>query len=646
MDENSKCSVPGCGRPVHAHELCNSHYKAKLRKRKKEIIDIYKSHHEEIVSKKDMPVKRGMLYKEICPFVINYLRTSNPADLEKWIEEKITLPYGNGYGGSSKMNFSLFPHMRQILRLVDNPDCKKIVLCFAAQSGKTDTIASIAAYLTGYRHRRGLYVLPTARLFDKVRDTRLLPLFQNSDVGFKYLKNKMAFMFSVNFFALGLASSAGTLAEQTGTSWVIIDELDEYSQETAKAEDPVALAEKRMQASSRKLLIVACTPKRTEVNYTYDHYERSKKFIEEIRCPLCDGWFVPDFYKHFKWPKEAEDQDFNFIETQHLAWVECPLCLGKITDAMHYEIVTGRKRWKDLNPNKSIAECGFLLPIYLTPRKNFSATSTEYLKSRHDVRRLADFNNSLLARPVKAQEARSGDDIDYSRLKSDYYIQEREIPADVFALGAGVDVGHKEIWLVLLGWSAHDVKYVIRSERIDRGIGAESLEVAMDKATEICTMEYRCKGALEPKFFGGLIDSGDGNDTYFVYDYCLKSPFWTPSKGYGQQQVPYVISRVDAEKRYSKYKSLSLLILNTHMLNDSLHNYLSTRPGERHSIQFSADAPDILFDHLNNEEQRQVNAGGRIVFRWQKKKRRDDHLRDALLHAIAFGMVRGFDNIY
>jgi len=635
----------GCGKPVHAHGLCNSHYKAMLRKRKNEIISIYKSHHRETVAKKDLPIERGTLYKEVCRFAINYLRTSNPADLDAWIEEKITLPYGNGYEGRSKMDFTLFPHMRQILRLVDNPECKKIVLCFAAQSGKTDTIASIAAYLTGYRHRRGLYVLPTARLFDKVRDTRLLPLFRNSDVGFKEVKDKSRFMFSVNFFALGLASSTGTLAEQTGTSWVIVDELDEYNQDTAKAEDPVALAEKRMQASSRKLLIVACTPKRTETNYTYDHYERSKKFIEEIRCPLCDGWFVPDFYKHFKWPKEAEEQDFNFVEDRHLAWVECPLCLGKITDAMHYDIVTKRKRWKDLSPDKSIAECGFLLPIYLTLRKTFSAVSAEYLKCRHDLRKLADFNNSLLAKPVKTEAARSGADIDYSRLKGSYCAEAREIPEDVFVLSAGVDVGHKEIWLVLLGWAPRDVKYVIRSERIDRGKGAESLEIAMNKATEICAAEYRCKGSFEPKFFGGLIDSGDGKDTYFVYDYCLKSPFWVPSKGYGLQNAPFVITEVDSDKRHSKYKGLKLITLNTHMLNDSLHNYLNTEPGERHSIQFAADAPDILFTHLSNEEQKEVNSRGRSIFRWEKRKRRDDHLRDALLHAIGFGMVRDFNMV-
>jgi len=67
---------------------------------------------------------------------------------------------------------------------------------------------------------------------------------------------------------------------------VIVDEHDEFRQES-KGYDPVVLAEKRMQTSRRRLTIIACTPKRTEVGYTYSYYKRTKRFIEEIQCPIC-----------------------------------------------------------------------------------------------------------------------------------------------------------------------------------------------------------------------------------------------------------------------------------------------------------------------------------------------------------------------
>jgi len=635
-----RCFTAGCNRPVHANGLCNTCYKRRSRQQAKES-PVPAASFEEIPPV--LGIDDSRFPSRLARIALETLAKENPIDLKSWIEEKITLPPGNGYNRSPKMNFDMFPHMKQILKLVDNPDCKKIVLCFAAQTGKSDTIASIAAYLTGYRNRRGLFVLPTKHLQEKVRDTRLLPLFQNSDVGFKYLQDKIIFNFQSNFFSLALASSTGTMAEQTSTSWVIIDEHDEFNLTAAKSEDPVKLSERRMQASRRKLLIIACTPKETRAGYIFDHYKRSKKFVEEIQCPLCDNWFVPDFKKHFKWPDETGLDDLNEIENKHLAWLECPLCSGKITDAMHLEIVTQRKRWKDLNPRLSIAECGFRLPSFLTPYKNFSMVACEYLHVRNNPQQLADFNNSVLAQPVEPSDSRTSADIDYSKLKGDYYTAQREIPEEVFALSGGVDVGKDEIWLVLLGWASRNRKFVVRSERIERGRGAESLAVAMDKATEMCTMEYIYKGSIRPLFYGGLIDSG--YDTDFVYDYCKRNPLWTPAKGFINQRQPYIVTTVDSDKKISKYKDLPFVLLNTDMLNSSLHEYLNTPAGERHSITFPADAYHLLFEHLAAQEQHEVPSKYGSRHLWGKLKSRPDHLRDCLLGAIGFGMIRGYNNI-
>jgi phage terminase large subunit GpA-like protein len=592
-----------------------------------------------------LAVDNSRFAMRLAQIALNILAKENSIDLKSWIEEKITLPPGNGYKGVPKMNFNTFPHIKQILKLVDNPDCKKIVLCFAAQTGKSDTLASIAAYLTGYRNRRGLFVLPTAKMVDKVRETRLLPLFQNSskDIGFQYLKDKTVFNFSGNFFSMALASSPATMAEQTSTSWVIIDEHDEFNLEASKSADPVKLSERRMQASQKKLLILASTPKKTGAGYTYDHYRRSKEFIEEIQCPLCGSWFVPDFYNHFKWPKEAENGDLSEIEIYSLAWVECPHCLGEITDAMHFDIVTERKRWKDLDPDMTIAECGFRLPCYLTPNRNFSSIVSEYLKVKNNPMELDDFNNSVLAKPVEAINSRTSAEIDYSKLKSNYYIENLDMPEEVFALTAGADIGKSEIWFTLLGWATRDRKFVIRSEKIERGRGADSLEIAMDKATKLCTMDYKYKGSYKPRFFGGLVDSG--YDTDFVYDYCLKKhPLWTAAKGYTDQLRLFEVSTVDKKNKISKYSGLPLVILNTDMLNSSLHEYLSTPPGERHSIAFPADASYFLFEHLAAQEQHEIPGKYNTIYRWGKLKGRPDHLRDCLLHAIAIGIYRGFNS--
>ncbi len=640
MDDFAKCSAKGCQKPVHAAGLCNTHYIATRRQKDKEVVAAYRRHQFEKMAKTDdIGIERGIFHKELCSLAIDMLRRSNPVDLKTWIEENITLPPGNGYKGSRKMDFEIFPHMKQILKLVDNPDCRRIVLCFAAQSGKTDTIASIAGYLTGYRQRRGLYVLPTDRLLKKVCSTRLEPLLKSSKVDFKYVEDKTIFHFkNGSFFSTGLASSPGTLAEQTGTSWVIMDELDEFTLTQSKDYHPVKLAEKRMQTSPRRLTIIACTPKKTGIGYTYDAYERSKRFVEEIQCTHCDGWFVPDFYRHFRWDSKLNAND---IEDFRCAYVECPLCGGQITDDMHGEIVTGRKRWISLDPDLSVAECGFRLPIFLTPRKNFSETVAEYVRSQYDQAAVDDFNNSWLAKPVKG-ETRSGGEIDYSKLKGEWSCERNEVPEDVICMTAGVDVGQNEIWFALLGWGVQDKKFVLRSEKIERGQDFESLSRAMKQAMAMCSPDlYKSKNGHKLRFYGGFLDSGDGNDTEAVYEFCRLNEGWFPSKGYGRQNVLCEFSEADPRNKYrNKYRGLRLAVFNTHMLQDSLHTSLRTEPGKRHSIQFAADAPDMLFDHIRNQQQIETKVSGRSVMRWGKVGSRPDHLRDALLNAILMGKVK------
>jgi phage terminase large subunit GpA-like protein len=540
------------------------------------------------------------------------------------------------------MNFEIFPHAKDILALINNPECKRIVLCFASQTGKTDTIASIAAYLTGYCNRRGIYVLPTEKVFEKIRDTRLIPLLEASreKVGFDRIINKNVIRFiNGNFFYLALASSPGTLAEQTGTSYVIIDEHDEFKQE-GKGHNSIDLAEKRMQTSPRRLTIIACTPKKTSVGYTYSYYNKTKRFIEEIQCPICDKWFIPDFYNHFKWPQNVID--YNSIEINNMAWVECPECQGSIIDSMHYFVVTKRKRWKDLDPDLTIAECGFRIPIFLTPNKNWSATVAAYLKSLDDPYSEADFNNSWLAKPKDNENTRRSDDVDYSKLKGNWLCERNEMPEGVYRLTAGVDVGVHVIWFMLTGWGNEGRRYVIRSEAIPRDADADGFARAMAVAMEMCNpSNYRVKGSVMPKFSGGLIDSGDGNDTEYVYEFCMEFPEWRPSKGNSEINGLVEVGSLDKPKYRGRYKNLKLYLVNTNRMQTIIRGCFRLASGSPKSIQFAEDAPELLFQHIRNQQEIEYKKGGRIIYRWEKIKGKDDHYFDALMQSIFAGEIMG-----
>jgi phage terminase large subunit GpA-like protein len=310
---------------------------------------------------------------------------------------------------------------------------------------------------------------------------------------------------------------------------------------------------------------------------------------------------------------------------------------------MHFFIVTKKKRWKDLDPDLPLVECGFRLPIFLTPNVNWSQTVAAYIKSLDDPDEEADFNNSWLAKPVENENVSNAGDVNFNKLKGSWLCEKNEIPEGVVYLTGAVDVGDYKLWFVLTGWGNDGRKYVIRALSVDRGSGVGAIEEAMMEIFPMCNpANYRCKGP-EPKFCGGLIDTGDGEDTAELYEFCEKYPSWKASKGNCELKNMYrVVKLGDSDSKYKKqFKSLVLYEVDTNKFQSWLQKSLGTPIGEPKSIQFAEDAPALLFTHLRNQQKTQTRKGMRDISRWGKIGKRPDHLRDALVLSIAAGYIMG-----
>lgn len=636
------CHMPGCNKPIHARGVCSAHYMQVRRQKDSEQLAELQRLSPQIIDE-GCGVVVGKYASHATDVALSILAKTAPVNLCEYIQREITLPPGHGYRGSRKMNFDMYPHQRFILELVDNPDVKRIVLCLAAQSGKSDLMAAISSYLTGYRGKNGMYVLPSERMAKKVPNTRLEPLMANSNVGFVGTENSNSIFRFTNgcFFSIGLASSPASLAEQTATQWVMFDELDEYY---PARHDCVSLGEKRMQTAPRALTIIGCTPKRTEVGYTYSYYEQSRFYVEEIQCPFCENWFEPDFDACFRWPEGA---DARLIEFERLGWVECPHHGCRITDDMHFDIVTKRKRWHCEAPHLPMVEVGVRVPIFMTPVKNWSDACAAFVKSENDPLARDDFYNSWCAKPQRKTNLRDPALVQYKELQGSWSQETLEIPADVLFVTAGIDVGDAELWLLLLGWGVGDRKYVLRTERIPRAQGWDGWDDAMERATDFCDLaQFRTLGNFSPTFEGGIIDSGDGDDAELVYTFCRLNPLWKPAKGYGAQKRLFERSEADPRNKFrGRYRGLELIVHATHMLQDILHTSLQTGKGKNGSVQFAADAPALLFTHIKNQVRVPVTVKGAETYEWRKVGTRPDHFRDALMGAILCGRVLGLHEL-
>jgi phage terminase large subunit GpA-like protein len=150
-----------------------------------------------------------------------------------------------------------------------------------------------------------------------------------------------------------------------------------------------------------------------------------------------------------------------------------------------------------------------------------------------------------------------------------------------------------------------------------------------------------------PEFSGGFIDSGDGNDTETVYEYCRENFAFRPSKGYTEMTDLWKQSWADRDdKKYrGRYKGLPLYLVNTNSMQNLIRVCMRNSPGSPKSIQFAEDAPDILFQHIRNQRQYEIRRRGRMFLRWGKVRDKDDHLLDALMQAMFAGHAMGLHTV-
>lgn len=555
-----------------------------------------------------------------------------------WSQRKMKLPDGEGAQGSTSPDWSLAPEMKTIFEFVKDPDVREIYLMFSSQSSKSISLFSIISWFVDVRRVNGMFVAPSVRLFKRLK-RRMGLIFEASDLGYsKEQSGEDFFKFGHNFINMALATSADSLAEQPA-EFVAMDEIDEIPEQEL---NPVQLARSRLRTKKNSKLLLGSTPKKLEgKGGILDFYNNSKKYVLEMNCPHCLEWshFTQE---HISSPDGATYKEIAF---EGLGFAICPQNGCEISDEFHDEMIDSQ-RWKCLNPEEPATFVGFYKPVWNTKFEDWSSVASERLKTEAEGENShKDFFNSWCAQPVDLSAKMI--DLEDNDFKLEKY-KRGQIPSDVQALTLGIDLGTKEAYCVLIGWSDNGKIYEIWDQaiswddrdfsKIERGIQ----HLINDVGTEI---RYLGTGPT-PRISRGLFDSG--YKTPEVYDFCRRNPMFSPAKGKEPLSKPWLISKADPQRKFgARSKGVNLYVLKSYYWQNVFDSMLQREADSPNSFNVPVDVHNRYVSHLNAEVRRlKIDKFGNQVEVWEKvHKLKQNDFRDATIYAIVAGTLEKYNEI-
>ncbi len=231
----------------------------------------------------------------------------------------------------------------------NDPDVAETVLWWGSQLGKSETVNAILFFHIDADPANQLLVQPTVelaeeyskdriaagieatpRLRDKVRDPK------SRDSGNTVKSKRYP---GGSLVMIGANAPAGLAGRPRRV--ILKDEIDRYPLSAGTEGDPCALADKRAETFPNAVKVSTSTATIKGLSKIEALYEQSDKRNWHVCCPKCEHEFVL-LWKHIQWP-EGEPGG---------AWLECPSCRARLTDAQRIAMVRAGK-WKATAPFRS-----------------------------------------------------------------------------------------------------------------------------------------------------------------------------------------------------------------------------------------------------------------------------------------------------
>lgn len=520
------------------------------------------------------------------------------------------------------------PYLKEPMDRFTDPLIEKIVLCFGAQLGKTETELNMIGYALDQTSSPTMMVYPTDTIAKFASDKRVQPMIKSiKSISDKFDENSKLLELDFNngnYMVLVGANSPSSLSSRS-IKYLFFDEIDKYPAFAGKEADPIKLAAERTKTFVDKKIVMVSTPTVESGNIWQAFMSANERRQYYVPCPHCG---VPQTlkFKQIKWSEEHNDNADMIRDT---AYYECEHCGERIYDKHKMEMLRSGE-WRAVNESQSkVRSVSYHLSSIYSPWVTFGDVAYEFKNSKGTPATLMNFINSWLAEPWKSSKTKSTQNLEFTQSNYPCGV----VPDKAVLLIASVDVQLDHFW-----WEVRAYAPGVKSYLIDYGQAStwEDLEEI------IINREYPSEYGEARQVMKAGIDSGFRTDE--VYQFCSRFPeVCIPLKGssnHTTMTAPYTMTSLEK----GVVGGLKLYVLNTDYWKDFIFARMIRPANEDGTIHLYKKCPQEYSDHLRSEEKQEIRnvKTGAVTVQWKPLTSHPvNHLLDTCTYNAAVADIAG-----
>lgn len=520
------------------------------------------------------------------------------------------------------------PYLKEPMDRFTDPLIEKIVLCFGAQLGKTETELNMIGYALDQTSSPTMMVYPTDTIAKFASDKRVQPMIKSvKSINDKFDENSKLLELDFNngnYMVLVGANSPSSLSSRS-IKYLFFDEIDKYPAFAGKEADPIKLATERTKTFVDKKIVMVSTPTVESGNIWQAFMSANERRQYYVPCPHCGVSQVLKF-KQIKWPEEHNDNADMIRDT---AYYECEHCGERIYDKHKMEMLRSGE-WRAVNESQSkVRSVSYHLSSIYSPWVTFGDVAYEFKNSKDTPATLMNFINSWLAEPWRSAKTKSTQNMEFTQSNYPCGV----VPDKAVLLIASVDVQLDYFW-----WEVRAYAPGVKSYLIDYGQAStwEDLEEI------IINREYPSEYGEPRQVMKAGIDSGFRTDE--VYQFCSRFPeVCIPVKGssnHSTMAAPYTMTSLEK----GVVGGLKLYVLNTDYWKDFIFARMIRPADEDGTIHLYKECPQEYSDHLRSEEKQEIRnvKTGAVTVQWKPLTSHPvNHLLDTCTYNAAVADIAG-----
>ncbi len=541
------------------------------------------------------------------------------------------------------------PYLREILdSLSATSPVQELVLMFAAQTGKTETLLNMLGYIVDHAPGPTLFVQPTVETAKRFSKQRVEPLFTMTPrlvgkVAEVKSRDSRASMLMKDFMGGVLiitgANSAVGLRSMPAR-YLLLDEIDGYLADVDGEGDPIGLAEARQRTFARRKTLKASTPTIAGASAIESAYEATDQRRYFVPCPHCDERQILAFGQ-LTWTKLG-------LPPERAVYV-CAHCEGRIEERHKTEMLAAGE-WRATAEGRNPNARGYHLNGLYSPVGwlSWGQIAKQWVEAQKKPDKLKLVTNTILAETWHEKgEAPEWQPL-YDR-REDYAMG--TVPAGGLFLTAGVDVQKDRLIVEIVAWGRGKTSWSIDYGVLPGNTADLTESGPWGQLDALLARSFKHESGAEFQIRMLAVDSG--YNTSEVYSWARKYPMNRVIAIKGQDSGGALIgapSPVEINLRgrrpirgYKVWPVVGGIAKGELYGNLRLDSPLDGQPhpaGWCHFPQYDDD----YFKQLTAEQLvSKRNKRGFTVMAWSLIPGRENHVLDARVYARAAATLFGLD---